>query len=171
MTQDGEAPWFFDERAAAFVKLALTTRDDVRVRPSAGADDAARLLFEILKDGKPTLRFFGAQFVPYMDQPPPIEKADERVLTCLRKAPAGAGLPICVFVVEVRTLESLYRWAIEPVVQEGRALLQERRTGDWHPLDEAEVASLIGQVNAYYDALNGSPPPKPRGRRPKTESR
>lgn len=163
-----QEPWFIEERAFAFVSLVLTRRQDVAVRPYAGRDMAIDLLAEILKEGNPTLRFFGAQLVGYLDLPG-TEKADERVLSHLGRDPFEAGLPLCVFVIGVRKPEGLYRWVVEPIVDEGRAMLTQRKgQGDWQPLNDSGVGRLIAQVNAYYDALNPGALPKPRGRTSKT---
>jgi hypothetical protein len=62
-------PWFIEERALAFASLVLTKRNTVAVRPYAGRDMAIDLLVEILKHGKSTMRFFGAQIVGYLDLP------------------------------------------------------------------------------------------------------
>src|SRR5207249_6877005 len=131
-----QEPWFIEERASAFVKLVLTEHD---VRPHAGRDIAIDLLVEILKDGKSTMRFFGAQIVGYLDLPT-IQNADERVLSHLGRDSFEASLPLCVFVVGVRKPEALYRWVVEPVVADGRAILQPQvlRQRDvqtkWQPL-------------------------------------
>ena len=134
-----QAPWFYEERAVAFVSLVLTERNDVSVRPHAGTDIAIDLLVEILKAGKSTLRFFGAQLVAYLDLPA-TPNADERVLSHLGRDPFEAGLPLCVFVVGVRKPEGLYRWVVEPVVEDGSAFLQRNVDVNWQPLDEAGAA-------------------------------
>jgi hypothetical protein len=157
-------PWFMRERAVAFASLVLTKHDDVKVQPYAGADMAMDLLVEIRKDGKPTLRFFGVQLVPYLDLPN-TRDADERVLSHLPRDPFAAALPICVFAIGVRKPEGIYRWLVEPVVEEGRALLHRDVAPSWQGLDETGVARLIGQVNAWADALNGGSSPKAPGRR------
>lgn len=162
-----EDPWFFRERALAFSSLVLTKVPDVKVQ-HVDRDMAIDLLVEVLKDGRSTSRYFGVQIVPYMDLPN-IQDADERVLSHLGRNPFEAGLPLCVFVIGVRKPEGIYRWAVEPVVADGRALLLRDGETDWQPLDEAGAARLIGQVNAWYDALNGGSTPKPRGRHSKTE--
>ena len=164
-----QEPWFLEMRAVAFASLVLTKHNKAKVQPYAGHDIAIDLLVEILKDGKSTLRFFGAQLVPYLDLPT-IEDADERVLSHFGRDPFEASLPICVFVIGVRKLEGIYRWVVEPVVDDGRALLHRDVEASWQTLDEAGAARLIGQVNAWYDALNGGPTPKPRGRHSKTAS-
>jgi hypothetical protein len=163
-------PWFLEERAFAFASLVLTKRNDVAVRRYTGRDLAIDLLAEILKDGKSTLRFFGAQVVPYLDLPI-TQNGGERVLSHLGRDPFEAGLPLCVFVIGVRKPEGLYRWVVKPVVDNGRALLQRDVEATWQPLDEAGAARLVGQVNAWYDALNGSSPPQTPGRHSKTASR
>jgi hypothetical protein len=162
-------PWFVEERALAFASLVLTRRNDVAVRPYAGRDMTINLLAEVLKDGKSSMRFFGAQVVGFMDLPT-TRNADERVLSHLGSDPFEAALPLCVFVIGVRKPEGIYRWTVEPVVDDGRALLQRDAEVDWQTLDEAGAARLIGQVNAWYDALGGGSPPKTRGRHSKTES-
>jgi hypothetical protein len=162
-------PWFIEERAFAFASLVLTKHNDVAVRAYAGRDIAIDLLAEILKDGKSTLRFFGAQMIGYLDLPD-IRNADERVLSHLGRDPFEAALPICVFVIGVRKPEGIYRWVVEPVVDDGRALLHRDVEASWQTLDEAGAARLIGQVNAWYDALNGGSTPKTRTRHSKTES-
>ena len=58
----------------------------------------------------------------------------------------------------------------QPVVEKGRALLRGDVATNWATLDEAGTARLIGQVNAWYDALNGGSTPKTRGRHSKTKS-
>jgi hypothetical protein len=164
MTQ--EAPWFFDERAQAFSSLVLTGLPGVKVQPCAGRDTAIDLLVEVLKHGKPaspTPRRFGVQIVPYMDLPK-VRDADERVLSRVGGNSVDSSLPVCVFVVGVRKPEGICRWVVEPVIEEGRPLLRRDVEGSWQPLDEAGVARLIGQVNAWYDARNEAPTPNSRGR-------
>jgi hypothetical protein len=156
-------PWFLQERASAFASLVLTKQHDVAVRPYAGRDVAIDLLVEILKDGKATMRFFGVQLIAYLDLPP-IQNADERVLSHLGRDPFEADLPLCVFVIGVRKPEGLYRWVMEPVVDGGRAHLRHSGAVAWQPLDEAGVGRLIDQVKAWYDALNDNSVPKQRGR-------
>jgi hypothetical protein len=164
-----QEPWFIEERAFAFASLVLTKRHDVAVRPYAGHDMAIDLLAEMLKDGKSTLRFLGAQLIGYLDLPV-IQNADERVLSHLGRDPFEAGLPLCVFVIGVRKPEGLYRWVVEPIVDQGRAMLQpsvftEREVqAKWQPLDDAGAGRLIAQVNTYYDALSAAALPKARGR-------
>lgn len=169
-------PWFIEERAFAFASLVLTKRNAVAVRPYAGRDSAIDLLVEVLKDGKSTMRFFGAQMIGYLDLPT-IQDADERVLSHLGRDPIEAGLPLCVFVIGVRKPEGIYRWVMEPVVDDGRAILEPHvvRQRDaqqkWQPLDSGEAERLISQVNAYYDALHAGSPAKPNGRNSKMEKR
>jgi hypothetical protein len=162
-----QEPWFIKERAEAFAKLVLTEQHDLKIQSQAGADTATDLLVEVLKDGKSTLRFFGVQLVGGLDLPD-MQAGDERVLAQRDGDLSEAMLPLCVFVIGVRKPEGIYRWVVEPVVEDGRALLHRNPEASWHPLDEAGVAELIGQVNAWYDALNGGPPPMARGPRPKT---
>ncbi len=162
-------PWFFEERAIAFASLVLTKHNDAAVRPYAGRDMAIDLLIEVLKDGKSTKRFFGAQLVAYMDLPD-VRDADERVLSHLGRDSFEAMLPICIFVIGVRKPEGIYRWSVGPVVEDGRALLHRDVGANWQALDDAGAAHLIGQVNAWYDALNTNTTSKSRGRHSKTES-
>ena len=152
-------PWFLAERAFAFASLVLTKHNDASVRQYAGTDIGIDLLVEILKVGKPMMRFFGVQMIPYLDLPK-VEKADERVLSHLGRDPFEAGLPLCVFVVGVRKPEGIYRWVVEPIVADGRALLDREGKPNWQPLDEAGAARLIGQVNEWYDALQGGSMPR-----------
>jgi hypothetical protein len=160
--------WFIEERAIAFASLVLTKHNDVSVRPHAGTDMALDLLVEVLKDGKSTLRFFGAQVVGDIDLPDS-QEADDLVLSHPGSKSFEAMLPICVFVIGVRKPEGIYRWVVEPFVDAGRALLQRDVKETWQTLDEAGAARLIGQVNAWYDAFNGSAAPKTRDRHAKIE--
>jgi hypothetical protein len=162
-----QEPWFFEERAVAFAKLVLTKQHDVRLY--AGTDMALDLLVEIPGDGDSKRRRFGVQIVPSMDLPDS-KNADERVLSHLGRDPLEAELPICVFVIGVRKPEGIYRWVVEPVVGDGSARLRRDAEPAWRALDEAGVARLIGQVNAWYDALNGDATRKSRGRHSKAES-
>jgi hypothetical protein len=161
-----QEPWFIEERAFAFASLVLTNRHDVAVRPYAGRDMAIDLVAEIVRDGKPTLRFFGAQVVGYLDLPA-IQNADERVLSHRGRDLFEAGIPLCVFVIGVRKPEGVYRWVVEPIVTDGRAILQPQVLTQrdvqarWQPMDDAGAERLIAKVNAYYDALNAGTPPKP----------
>ncbi len=162
-----QEPWFFEERAVAFAKLVLTKQHDVR--PHAGADMGMDLLVEIRTDrNSARRRLFGVQIIAYMDLPDS-QDSDERVVSHLGSDSLEGMLPICVFVVGVRKPEGIYRWIVEPVVEEGRALLHRDVEAHWQPLDGAGVARLIGQVNAWYDALNGSATPKRRGGHSKME--
>jgi hypothetical protein len=159
-----QEPWFLEERAIAFASLLLTKRNGVQVRSHAGSDMGIDLLVEVLKDGKPAMRFFGVQLVPYLDLPD-ARTADERVLSHTGRDPSAATLPICVFVIGVRKPDGIYRWVVEPAIQEGRALLVRDAEPDWQVLDETGVARLIDQVNAWYDVLQGNLTPKrPEGR-------
>jgi hypothetical protein len=172
-------PWFFEVRAEAFVSLVLTKCNDVKILPYAGHDMGIDLLIDVLKNGKSSKRFFGAQLVPYMDLPS-IHSADERVLghtrNALRSDSFEAELPICAFVIGVRKPEGIYRWSVEPVVEDGQAVLRpcpvSRRDVEksWQTLDDAGAARLIGQVNAWYDARNGGSAPRTRGQHSKMES-
>jgi hypothetical protein len=165
-----QEPWFIWERAFAFASLVLTKRNDVAVRPYAGRDIGIDLLVELLREGKSTTRFFGAQLVGYVDLPA-IENADERVLSHLGRDLFEAGLPICAFVIGVRKPEGLYRWVVEPVVRDGRAILQADVLtqpdvqAKWRPLDDAGAGLLIAEVNAYYHALSVPSPAKPHRRK------
>jgi hypothetical protein len=154
-------PWFYEERAVAFAKLVLTKQHDVR--PYAGTDMAIDLLVEIRANGNSRRRLFGVQLVAYMDLPD-VKDADEdeRVLSHLGRNSFEAEFPICVFVIGVRNPEGIYRWVVEPVIEDSRALLRRDVATDWDPLDEAGAARLIGRVNAWYDALDGGSTPRVR---------
>lgn len=159
-------PWFFEERALAFAKLALTERSDVR--PYDGSSMDLDLLVEIGKDTRSAPRRFGVQIVPYMDLPE-AGQANERVLAPRANDPLTADLPLCVFVIGVRKPEGIYRWTLEPVIEGGRALLRPVVEGKWQPLNKAGVARLLDQVDAWYDArAGGDIAPQPRGRASKT---
>jgi hypothetical protein len=160
-------PWFFEERASAFAKLVLTKQH--AVRPYASTDDTAIDLFVEIHSKDKTRRRFGVQIVPYMDLPG-IKDADARILAHLGRNHSEDELPLCVFVIGVRKPEGIYRWIVEPVVEDGQATLRRNTEANWHPLDEEGAARLIGQANAWYDARNGNSVPKPHERRSKTKS-
>ena len=145
------APWFFQERAAWFAKVVLTRRPDVVVGTYAGTDMGIDLLVEVLKDGKSTRRFFGVQLVADMDLPN-VKDANGRVRSHLGRDSFEAELPVCAFVIGVRKPEGIYRWVVEPAVDNGRPLLRRDAETRWHALDEAGVDRLIDQVDAWYDA-------------------
>jgi hypothetical protein len=162
-------PWFIQERAIAFASLMLTDRDDVRIRTHTDLDRAIDLLVEVLKDGKPTLRFFGVQLASYLDLPDNLN-AEERPLAHLPGNALEGSLPVCVFVIGVRKPEGMYRWVVEPVVEDGRALLHQNKEPNWQILDEVGVARLIAQVNAWYDTFQVSSTPTRRNRPTKAGS-
>jgi hypothetical protein len=162
-------PWFFMERACAFASLMLTTDHKVKVQRHTGRDVAINLLVEILKRGKSTLRFFGVQVIPYMDLPY-IQNADEKVFFHRNRDKFEGGIPVCAFVIGVRNPEGIYRWVVEPLVDNNGARLNSDVDAYWQPLDEATATRLISQVNAWYDALNGNGTQKRRGRQVKTAS-
>ncbi|SRR6266849_5471275 len=169
-----EDPWFFEVRADAFVSLVLTKRNDVKVVPDAGplGDMALDLRVEILKGGKSISRFFYAQLVPHLDLPE-IQRVELGVMShglTLKRNPVEKLVPICVFVVGVRKPEGIYRWSLEPVVENGQASLRECREANWQDLDEQGADRLIGQVNAWYDAVNEGPTSKWQSRHSKTGS-
>jgi tetratricopeptide (TPR) repeat protein len=160
-------PWLFEERAVPFAKLVLTEHHDVV--PYAGAVMGVDLLVEIRRHGNSMRRrLFGVQIVPYMDLPD-AQEADERVRSLVGGDGVEPTLPVCVFVIGVRKPEGIYRWVVEPF-DDGRAVLRRDGEATWQPLDEAGGDRLIGQVNAWYDALDGGATPKACGRRSKAES-
>jgi len=73
-------------------------------------------------------------------------------------------------VIGVRKPEGIYRWIVEPVIGDGRALLDRDTEAGWQTLDEEAVARILRQVNAWYDARNGGSTPKERGRHSNTKS-
>lgn len=161
-------PWFFEYRADLYAKLVLTRQHDVRF--SSGSDAGVDLLVEIRTKNPLRPRIFGVMLVPFMDMPD-LNAADEEARSQCRRA-AKAIFPVCAFVISMRETQGIYRWAVEPVVVDGEAVLRRDAPGDWHPLDQPDVDALMAQVNAWYDALNGALPakPKPRGRRSKSEA-
>jgi hypothetical protein len=169
-----EDPWFFEVRAEAFVSLMLTKQNDVKVVPDAGPlhDMALDLRVEILKGGKSKSRFFYAQMVAHLDLPE-MRRVELGVMSnglTLERNPIEKSVPICVFVIGVRKPEGIYRWVVEPVVEDGQASVRECLEANWHTLDEEGADRLIGQVNAWYDALNGRSTPKSQGRHSTTAS-
>jgi hypothetical protein len=168
MNMVNEDPWFFEERAFAFAKLVLTKQHDVR--PYVGRDIAIDLLVDVCtKSDSTQRRLFGVQIVAYMDLPDR-QNADERVLSHLGRDSFEAMLPICVFVIGVRKPEGIYRWVVEPVLENGQALLHRNAKVSWQPLDEVGVARLIERVNAWYDARKEESAAKLSARHSKTES-
>lgn len=164
-------PWFVDERAIAFASLLLTKHAEVALRSQvAGQEEGLDLLVEILRDGKPTLRFFGVQIAASLDMPNP-SKVDERICFDVDKLYRTGGLPLAIFAIGVRQPEGIYRWLVEPIVEEDDVALQPQLTGPWQSLDDAGVERLIDRVNAWYEALNGGPTAKPSNRRPKRDAR
>jgi hypothetical protein len=163
-----QEPWFVEERARWFASLVLTKHNDVKVQPYAGTGKGIDLLVEALESGQPTLRLFGVQVKAYLDLPD-VQKDEQS-----NSRPGGGsfevGLPLCVFAIGARKPEGIYRWIVGPVVEDGRALLRRDVEANWQALDEAGAARLIGQVNAWYDALNGGTTPKRRGRHSKKEA-
>jgi Domain of unknown function (DUF4365) len=162
-------PWFIEERAIAFASLLLTARNDVMIRNHTGSDRAIDLLVEVLKDGKPTLRFFGVQLAGYLDLPDNLN-GEKRGLTQLPGNALEGSLPVCVFVIGVRKPEGMYRWVVEPVVEDGRALLHQEGMPNWQALDEEGVGRIISQVNAWYDTFQANSMPKRRDRQAKAGS-
>jgi hypothetical protein len=162
-------PWFIEERAIAFASLLLTDRNEVIIRNHTGSEQSIDLLVEVLKDGKPTLRFFGVQLAGYLDLPDNLN-AEERALAHLPGNALEGSLPVCVFAIGVRKPEGTYRWVVDPVVEDGRALLHQDREPNWQVLDEAGVARLIAQVIAWYDTFQVNSTPKRRDRPAKAGS-
>lgn len=71
-------PWFVMERTKAFASLLLTTRKDLVIQPHQDdSDDGVDLLVEVIKDGKPTLRFFGVQLIGCTALPNIVEAAKD----------------------------------------------------------------------------------------------
>jgi hypothetical protein len=126
-------PWFFEQRALAFAKVVLTKHHDVR--PLAGTDWGLDLVFEIPANGGSRRRLFGVRIVSFMDLPDTSD-IDEQARSRRARNPAIIEFPICDLVIGVRKPEGMYRWDIEPVVDEGRALLSLNRDADWQPLDD-----------------------------------
>lgn len=162
-------PYYYRVRAVAFAGLALTEQGNAAVKEYAGRDMAIDLLVEVLKNQKSTLRFFGVQLLAEMDLPTG-EEAEKRVLSHPGREPNEAALPLCVVFVGVRKPEGIFRWTVEPVVEEGRALLRPNALPTWEPFDARAAAQLIAQVDAWYDARSAATDPPPRGRRARATS-
>jgi hypothetical protein len=147
----------------------LTKRNDVIVRAHADADMAIDLLVEVLKDGKSALRLFGVQVIGCMDLPDR-RNMEQRVFSHLPGEVHEAAFPVCVLLIAVRKPEGLYRWLAEPVIADGRAQLHRDVESSWQVLDDAGAARLIGQVIDWYEARQGTPPPKMSNLRAKMDS-
>lgn len=162
-----QAPWFLGERALAYVSLVLTKRNEVVLRTNGGSNTPTNLLVEILQDGKETMRFFGVRMDAVLDLPTN-PKAVEGLFSHSENRPFDAGIPFAECRIGVRKPEGIYRWLVEPVIEEGRALLRYHEAGNWQTLDDEVAAEMIDRVNAWYDVLNGGSSSKPRGRKTKT---
>lgn len=162
--------WFLEERARAFVSLLLTKNPEVALHPHAGREEELDFLVEVRRDDKSTLRFFGVQLVPFLDLPNP-STVDEEFSSNRDRQLRDVGLPLAIFVIGVRQPEGIYRWLVEPVVEEGHALLRYSESGAWQSLDEGAIARLIERVSTWYEALNGNSSTKALGRHAKKESR
>lgn len=114
------------------------------------------LLAEVREEGKSTSRTFAAELIGYLDLPD-IQDADERVLSDGGRTASEGKLPICAFVIGVRKPEGIWRWVVEPVIEDGRAVLRPGGKRNWHALDDAGIARLVKQVNAWYGAREEEP--------------
>lgn len=143
-------PWFVRERSEALAGLLLTSRPGVHVR-GPRKEGGVDFLVEIDSDAAPATRVFLVEVKGTLSP----DRGDwvRAVEPFFRSGPAEFSLPVCVFVVDVRTSQAAYAWRAEPLVQSGGPVLKRRDQPVFHPLDAAAVEEIVGRVTAWYDAL------------------
>ena len=145
-------PWFVEERATALASLLLTNRKDVVVQPARREDAGFDLLAEVLKNGVSAGRFFGVQVAGRLELPS-VEAINRDFRSDGRNGHAEFAIPLCAFLFDVRNNQGVYRWLMEPVLEDGIPKLD--RVGDtrWARLDERTVNTIVDQVAGWYEAL------------------
>jgi hypothetical protein len=144
-------PWFIAERSEALAGLLLTSRDDVHIRNERQRDGGLDFVVEIDSDDPLSRQQFVVQVKGTLSSDPGVWMRD--VTPLFRRPGSPIYLPVCVFVVNVRTNKAVYAWVAEPLVEPTGAKLQFHEQGQFHPLDPAVVGQIIDRVRAWYEAL------------------
>jgi hypothetical protein len=143
-------PWFVEERAEHLAMMHLTRRDDLRVarhRDASGLD----FLVTILNGGLFSGRQFGVVLKARMaGQKPP--RMDTGTIFREQARFRDVPFPVCMFFFSLDTDRGYYRWIAEPRTEDGTATLDLPGQMLFSELDPASLATIIGRVNAWYDA-------------------
>jgi hypothetical protein len=149
---NSRTPWYVEQRTQALAVLLLTERDDLAVKRPEGSDDPLDLIVEILERGRPTKRLLGIRLEGTTS--PLTEKEVARAFTAVVPKLKEVPIPVCGFLFDVKRNVGSYLWLNEPLVSEqGEPRLEQGRGSKPSLLDEAALASIIDQVNRWYDAL------------------
>lgn len=149
--------WFIEHRGEALALLYLTRRDDLIVTrdyPDYGID----LLVEVLNEQHRTGRRFGVEIKVRRQAHALTQKFIHTLVTPpQQKLLESLPFPVCLFFFTMHDDAGYYQWLSAPVVtSEAEPLLRKNTLNDLKGLDNDSLATIVTQVNGWYDALHRS---------------
>ena len=151
---------FFARRAEDLAFIHLTRRGDLVVNRLDAPDSGVDFLVTVTREGLPTGRIFGVQ----------VEARDASVRGArelaaleppLERSVTELPFPLCVFVFTMRDDRGYVTWLKAPAIGARRAALRAANGNDWSELDPAMIASIVRDVERWYDARGRGPQPTP----------
>lgn len=144
-------PWFVIERSEALAGLLLTNRDDVSVQKRVRSDSGVDFMVDVGSGDLKSSQFFVVQVKGTTSSNPSEWMRDVKQL--FPTPGVQVYLPTCVFLINVKDNKAFYAWAAKPTVEGRSAKLQFYERGNFSPLDEAAVDTIVDEVEAYYRAI------------------
>jgi hypothetical protein len=129
---DDTNQWFIRDRSEALAALLLTSRKDVHLRDERKTEDGIDLLMGVNGDDPLSTRLFVVQVKGTASADKNQWLAQAKQL--FRPASNSIYLPVCLFVVNVRSNEVLYTWLAEPFIEDASAKLKFLPADDFHEL-------------------------------------
>lgn len=153
---DTQQAWYIGQRTEAMAVEHLTRRSDLEVVKAPSAEMGLDFLVTLHKDGKSSGRIFGVVAKALMSQELPsssngtLHLPDSRLnVTAFEDFP----FPVCVFCFILDSDYGYYRWVSKPEIEaEHQAKLSLNADVDLKKLTNEEIASIVANVNTWYDA-------------------
>src|SRR5438552_3295905 len=143
--------WFLRERSEALAGLILTTRDDLVVQEEQKMDDGVDFLVKIKGSSGVSVRALVIQVrgTTSSDRNEFLKSVKNLFMADMAKV----FLPVCLFVINVRTNQLFYSWIAEPVVERAEAKLRLGGSTQFRDLTRDSVGEIVHQVNQWYDTI------------------
>jgi hypothetical protein len=144
------------KRAGALAVMFLTGRSDLVVEERS-ADQAPGFLVRFMAAHQEGIRQFGVEVQGDLSAAT-MEHADRILLRSLRHAQADGPFtfPVCLFLFAMQENKAWYTWAVEPLVQTGKAMLRMHKSANCKPLDRRALDDIVTQVGRWYDAFSAN---------------
>lgn len=152
MTIEKNQPWYVEKRARAYV-YSLFAERNITVRDESQQSFGVDFVIDLRRGERELGRYLAVQLFAYPDFPNVADlnkKVARQLPSELRE---DMGVPLIAFAVQVRELDARYSWIIEPVVEEGAAVLSHTPEYDWKKLDDRAMEEILERLNEYWDRL------------------